>query len=91
MYKTAVLAIDLSPAAEPLLECAAEFSRWGVGGLVITHVVRVGWGQAPGDRALQEIKEWLEGRDSEAGGLAIHSGQTGGGPLPGRLTHSAVR
>ncbi len=64
MYRTAVLALDLSPAAEPLLECAAELRRWGVGHLVITHVVRMGYGQEPGDRALQEIREWLEGRAS---------------------------
>ena len=62
MNKTAILALDLSPAAEPLLECAAVLRRWGVGRLVIVHVVRMGYGQAPGDRALQEIAEWLEGR-----------------------------
>jgi nucleotide-binding universal stress UspA family protein len=62
MYKTAVLALDLSPAVEPLLECAAELRRWRVSRLVITNVVRMGYGQAPGDRALQEITEWLEGR-----------------------------
>jgi nucleotide-binding universal stress UspA family protein len=62
MNKTAVLALDLSPAAEPLLACAAELRRWRVGRLVITHVVRMGYGQEPGDRALQEITEWLEGR-----------------------------
>jgi nucleotide-binding universal stress UspA family protein len=62
MYKTAVLALDLSPTAEPLLECAVELRRWGVRRLVITHVVRMGYGQEPGDRALQEIKEWFEQR-----------------------------
>jgi len=62
MNKTAVLALDLSPAAEPLLECAAELRRWRVCRLVIVHVVRMGYGQAPGDRALQEITEWLDGR-----------------------------
>lgn len=62
MNKTAVLAFDLSPAAEPLLECAVELRRWRVGRLVIVHVVRAGYGQLPGDRALQEITEWLEGR-----------------------------
>jgi nucleotide-binding universal stress UspA family protein len=43
MNKTAVLALDLSPAAEPLLECAAELRRWDVGRLVIIHVVRMGY------------------------------------------------
>ena len=62
MNKTAILALDLSPAAEPLLECAAELRRWGVGRLVITHVVRIGYGQDPGERALEDITVWLEGR-----------------------------
>lgn len=62
MYKTAVLALDLSPAAEPLLECAAELRRWGVDRLVIANLVRIGYGQEPGERALQEITEWLVGR-----------------------------
>src|SRR5512143_1229600 len=62
MNKTAVLALDLSPAAEPLLECAAELRRWGVGRLLVVDVVRMHYGQEPGDRALQEIREWLEAR-----------------------------
>ncbi|MCK7468834.1 MAG: MTH895/ArsE family thioredoxin-like protein [Desulfosudis oleivorans] len=71
MVKTAVLALDLSPAAEPLLECAAELRRWGVGHLVITHVVRMGYGQEPGDRALQEIRDWLEGRAARLRSAAL--------------------
>lgn len=62
MIRTAVLALDLSPAAEPLLQCAAELHRWGVARIVIVHVVRVGYGQEPGDRALQEIRQWLQAR-----------------------------
>jgi len=72
MYRTALLALDLSPAAEPLLECAAELRRWGVGHLVITHVVRMGYGQEPGDRALQEIREWLEGRATRLRGPTLN-------------------
>ena len=71
MYRTAVLALDLSPAAEPLLECAAELRRWGVDQLVITHVVRIGYGQEPGERALQDIREWLEGRAARLRGPAL--------------------
>jgi nucleotide-binding universal stress UspA family protein len=71
MNKTAVLALDLSPAAEPLLECAAELRRWGVGRLLIIHVVRMGYGQEPGDRALQEIAEWLEGRANRLRGADL--------------------
>jgi len=71
MFETAVLALDLSPAAEPLLECAAELRRWGVGHLVITHVVRMGYGQEPGDRALQEIRDWLEERAARLRSAAL--------------------
>ena len=71
MNKTAVLALDLSPAAEPLLECAPELRRWGVGRLLIIHVVRMGYGQEPGDRALQEITEWLEGRANRLRGADL--------------------
>lgn len=71
MNKTAVLALDLSPAAEPLLECAAELRRWGVGRLVLIHVVRIGYGQEPGDRALQELREWLEGRAARLRGADL--------------------
>lgn len=72
MHRTALLVLDLSPAAEPLLECAAELRRWGVGHLVITHVDRMGYGQDPGDRALQEIREWLEGRATRLRGPALN-------------------
>lgn len=60
MFKTALLALDLSPAAEPLLACATELRRWGVERVVVAHVVRVGYGQAPGERALEELTEWLQ-------------------------------
>lgn len=91
MNKTAVLALDLSPAAEPLLECAAELRRWHVGRLVIVHVVRIGYGQEPGDRALQEIKEWLEGRAARLRGADLRVEVTvraAGSPADGILAVS---
>ena len=60
MIKTALLAIDLSPSAEPLLICMADLVHWGVQRLVLVHVVRFGYGQGPGGRALEELTEWLE-------------------------------
>lgn len=91
MSKTAVLALDLSPAAEPLLECAAELRRWGVDRLVITHVVRMGYGQAPGERALQEITEWLQGRAARLRNVALRVQVTvraAGSPTAGILAVS---
>jgi nucleotide-binding universal stress UspA family protein len=91
MYKTAVLALDLSPAAEPLLECSAELRRWGVGCLIITNVIRMGYGQEPGDRALQEIKEWLEGRATRLRGADMRVDvmvRSAGSPADGILAVS---
>lgn len=88
MYKSAVLALDLSPAAEPLLECAAELRRWGVGRLIITHVIRAGYGQEPGERALQDIREWLEGRAARLRNLDLRVEvlvQAAGSPTHGIL------
>jgi nucleotide-binding universal stress UspA family protein len=91
MSKTAVLALDLSPAAEPLLERAAELRRWRLGRLVIVHVVRTAYGQDPGERALQEITEWLEGRAQRLRGTDLHVEVTvraAGSPAGGILTVS---
>ncbi|MCC7218229.1 MAG: universal stress protein [Burkholderiales bacterium] len=60
MYATAVLALDLSPAADALLACAAHLPRWGVRRLVLVHVTLTGYGQEPGERALAGIAEWLD-------------------------------
>jgi hypothetical protein len=40
--------------------------------LVITHLVRMGYGQAPGEPALQEIRMWLQGRATHQRGHALH-------------------
>lgn len=64
MFQTAVLALDLSPAEAPLLDCIGDLRSWGVTRLVIVHVVRAGYGQEPGPRALTELQEWLAGRAS---------------------------
>lgn len=64
MNGTAVLALDLSPAAGPLMDCAAELRRWGVTRLVVVHVVRMGYHQDPGESALREIRDWIELRSA---------------------------
>jgi nucleotide-binding universal stress UspA family protein len=73
MIKTALLAIDLSPSAEPLLLCMSDLVQWGVQRLVLVHVVRVGYAQGPGYHALEELTDWLE-RSAEPlrkGGLQV--------------------
>lgn len=62
MFRTAVAAIDLSPAQDAMVGCMGDLLRWGVGRLVLVHVLRVGYGQLPGERALQDIRDSLETR-----------------------------
>lgn len=62
MLKVALLALDLSPAEAPLLGCMAELLKWGIRKLVVVHVVRIGYGQGPGYRQLEDTTSWLEER-----------------------------
>lgn len=73
MFKTAILALDLSAAEEPLLDCIPELLNWGVQRLVIVHIVRVGYVQGPGYRQLEDTTAWLERRAAplRAAGLQV--------------------
>lgn len=73
MFRTAVLALDLSPAEEPLLDCIPALLRWGVQRLLIVHIVRVGYVQGPGYRQMEDTTEWLERRAAplRAAGLQV--------------------
>lgn len=73
MFRSALAAIDLSPAQDAMVGCMGDLLRWGVGRLVLVHVLRVGYGQAPGERALQDIRESLEVRAAplRESGLAV--------------------
>ncbi|MDP2449622.1 MAG: universal stress protein [Polaromonas sp.] len=73
MFKTAILALDLSAAEEPLLDCIPELLNWGVQRLVIVHIVRVGYVQGPGYHQQEDTTEWLERRAAplRAAGLQV--------------------
>ena len=73
MFKTAMLALDLSPAEEPLLDCIPELLKWGVERLVIVHLVRAGYVQGPSYHQLEDATAWLEWRAAplRAAGLQV--------------------
>lgn len=62
MFETALVALDLSPAAAPLTDCLAGLERWGVTRLVLAHVVRVGYAQGAGYGHEPDFLDWLEQR-----------------------------
>lgn len=57
MFRTALLALDLSPAQAPLLGCMPALRSWGVERVVVVHVIRVGYAQGP---------QWHEGEQATA-------------------------
>jgi nucleotide-binding universal stress UspA family protein len=57
MFRTALLALDLSPAEAPLLGCMPALRSWGVERVVVVHVIRVGYAQGP---------QWHEGEQAQA-------------------------
>lgn len=60
MFKTALLALDLSPAEGPLLDCMPALRRWGIERLVIVHVIRIGYAQGPGYGEVEDTTARLE-------------------------------
>ncbi|MDP4032244.1 MAG: universal stress protein [Pseudorhodobacter sp.] len=60
MFTTALVALDLSPAEGPMLDCLGELKDMGVARVVLTHVIRVSYvqGAAYGNEA--EYAAWLE-------------------------------
>lgn len=62
MFATAVVALDLSPSEQPLLDCLPALRRWGVVRLVLAHVIRVGYVQGAGYGNEQQYIDEISGR-----------------------------
>jgi nucleotide-binding universal stress UspA family protein len=73
MFTTALVALDLSPAEAPIVDCLGDLRRWGVTKLVLTHVVRVGYAQGAGYGHEPDLLAWLEKRAAplRATGLTV--------------------
>ena len=73
MYSTALVALDLSPAEQPLLDCLHDLRKWGVGRVVLAHVIRVGYMQGAGYGNEQQYIDEIASRVQplRAGGLEV--------------------
>jgi len=62
MFDKALIALDLSPAELPLLDCLPGLSHWGIRKLVLFHVIRFGYGHGAGLAHNKDYVAWLEGK-----------------------------
>ena len=60
MFRTALIALDHSAAQGPLLNCLSDLREMGVARVVLTHVVRVGYGQGAEYGNKGAFEDWLE-------------------------------
>lgn len=62
MFRTALIAIDHSAAQGPLLDCLSDLRDMGVSRVILTHVVKVGYGQGASYGNKEALEDWLRGR-----------------------------
>lgn len=60
MFASALIALDLSPAEEPILECLSDLKNWGINKVILTHVIQVGYNQFAGFGREDDYRNWLE-------------------------------
>lgn len=60
MFDTVLVALDLAPAEQPIVDCLPELRRWGVRRVILTHVIQVSYHQFSGFGHEDEYRAWLE-------------------------------
>lgn len=60
MFSTALVALDLAPAEQPILDCLPDLQRWGVRRVILTHVTQVGYMQGAALAHEKDYVAWLE-------------------------------
>ncbi|MDP1674910.1 MAG: universal stress protein [Burkholderiales bacterium] len=60
MFNTALVALDLAPAEQPIIDCLPELQRWGVRRVILTHVIQVGYMRGAALAYEKDYVDWLE-------------------------------
>ena len=83
MFETALVALDLAPAEQPIIDCLPELRRWGVQRIVLTHVIQLGYMQGAALAHEQDYVDWLDqlAEPLRAAGLEV-SISVRAGPAP---------
>lgn len=59
MFEKALIALDLSPAEQPILACLPALQQWGVRHLLLTHVIEFGYTHSGALAHQQDYVDWL--------------------------------
>ncbi|MFN3273451.1 MAG: universal stress protein [Paracoccus sp. (in: a-proteobacteria)] len=62
MFRTALISLDYSAAQGPLLDCLADLREMGIARVILTHVVKVGYGQGTSYGNKDALEDWLRDR-----------------------------
>jgi hypothetical protein len=62
MFLKALISLDYSAAQGPLLDCLADLRDMGVARVILTHVVKVGYGQGASYGNKEALEDWLRAR-----------------------------
>ncbi|WP_128513654.1 MULTISPECIES: universal stress protein [Tabrizicola] len=62
MFRTALISLDYSAAQGPLLDCLADLREMGIARVILTHVVKVGYGQGASYGNKDALEDWLRDR-----------------------------
>lgn len=73
MFNKALIALDYSAAEGPMLECLTDLQDMGVTRVVLTHIVRVGYGEGAGYGNKEALEKWLDtcAAPMRAAGMAV--------------------
>lgn len=76
MFDTALVALDLAPAEQPIVDCLPELKRWGVRRVILTHVIQVGYMQGAALAYEKDYVAWLDklAQPLRAAGLEVAVG-----------------
>ncbi|MEX2516887.1 MAG: universal stress protein, partial [Gammaproteobacteria bacterium] len=60
MFNTALIALDMTPAEQPIINCLPDLQHWGIQKVVLSHVIKVGYMQGATLAHEKDYVDWLE-------------------------------
>jgi nucleotide-binding universal stress UspA family protein len=96
MFRTALISLDHPAAEGPMLDCLADLRDMGVACVILTHVVKLGYGQGASLGNKDALEDWLQACAAplRAAGLEVEvdiraAGEVAKGILQAAIEHGA--